>query len=156
VRPSKRPSGFFSLEGGAAGGNVEFALPADVDRDLVHTSARGTGGAAAHKYAFDGHFGMDVRQEDVFDAVARDVDEVVFDGEMMAWDSALGEFLPFGHADSAALSLEKDPASTLQLRPRRFRRQPLRRPSLRQRRCPPAPPSCWRPRTTPRLCASVC
>ncbi len=81
VRPSKRPSGFFSLEGGAAGGNVEFALPADVDRDLVHTSARGSGGAAAHKYAFDGHFGMDARQEDVFDAVARD-----------AVDSALGGF----------------------------------------------------------------
>ena len=81
VRPSRRPSGFFALSGGAGGGGVEFSLPADVDRDLVHTSARGAGGAAAHRYAFDGHFDMDCSQDAVFDSVARD-----------AVDAALGGF----------------------------------------------------------------
>ena len=76
VRPSKRPSGFFSLDMGQSGnGLVEFNLPADVDRELVHNSRSGS-----HKYTFDGHFDMRCSQDAVFDEVAKDAVDSALNG----------------------------------------------------------------------------
>jgi kinesin family protein 6/9 len=76
VRPSKRPSGFFSLDMGPSGnGLVEFNLPADVDRELVHNSRSGS-----HKYTFDGHFDMRCSQDAVFDEVAKEAVDSALNG----------------------------------------------------------------------------
>jgi kinesin family protein 6/9 len=73
VRPSKRPSGFFTLaEDGS--GVVDFALPPDVDRDLVNNSK------SSHKFRFDGLFDVHAGQDEIFDGVARDAVDAALDG----------------------------------------------------------------------------
>ena len=64
VRPSKRPSGFFSPT--TDGLSLHFAVPADAERDVTNNA-----GAAA-QYRFNGIFDGGATQEDVFNVVARE------------------------------------------------------------------------------------
>ena len=73
VRPSKRPSGFFSPT--TDGLSLNFSVPADVERDVTNNA-----GSTA-QYRFNGIFGGDATQEEVFDVVAKD-----------AVDSTIGGF----------------------------------------------------------------
>lgn len=73
IRPSKRPSGFFSL-GANDPGIIDFALPPDVDRDLVNTSK------TTHKFKFNGLFDMFAGQDEIFDKVAKDAVESALEG----------------------------------------------------------------------------
>ena len=64
IRPSKRPSGFFTADGAAS--VLHFHVPADQPRDVTNNAG------AAHAFRFSGIFDGGASQEDVFDAVARD------------------------------------------------------------------------------------
>ncbi len=72
VRPSKRPSGFFSPT--TDGLSLHFAVPADAERDVTNNA-----GAAA-QYRFNGIFDGGATQEDVFNVVARDAVDATIAG----------------------------------------------------------------------------
>ena len=72
IRPSKRPSGFFTPD--AAAGVLNFHVPADVERDVCNSAG------SAHAYKFATILGAEVAQEEVFDAVARDAVDAALDG----------------------------------------------------------------------------
>ena len=64
IRPSKRPSGYFTADGAA--GVLHFSVPSDLPRDVTNNAG------AAHAFKFGSVFDGSATQEDVFDAVARD------------------------------------------------------------------------------------
>ena len=72
IRPSKRPSGFFSPEG--ASGVLNFHVPPDVEREVCASAG------SSHAYKFAGILGAEATQEEVFDAVARDAVDAALDG----------------------------------------------------------------------------
>jgi kinesin family protein 6/9 len=64
IRPSKRPSGYFSPD--PATGVLSFHVPPDLSRDVTNNAG------ATHAYKFGAIFDGQATQEEVFDAVAKD------------------------------------------------------------------------------------
>ena len=72
IRPSKRPSGFFSPSGSTS--VLNFHVPPDVEREVCASAG------SSHAYKFAGILGAEATQEEVFDAVARDAVDAALDG----------------------------------------------------------------------------
>ena len=73
IRPSRRPSGFFTVADAAAG-QLHFSVPPDVEREVCSSAG------AAHAYKFAEILGPAVAQEEVFDVVARDAVDAALAG----------------------------------------------------------------------------
>ena len=72
IRPSKRPSGFFSPSGPT--GVLNFHVPPDVEREVCASAG------SSHAYKFAGILGAEATQEEVFDVVARDAVDAALAG----------------------------------------------------------------------------